>query len=82
MALHHHSDTERRAIMRRMSRAHLERARKRAKPGAGTRFAAVEEQVRRSGARDPAAVAAAIGRRKYGKSRFQRMAAAGRRRAG
>lgn len=32
----------------------------------------------RGGVRDPGAVAAAIGRRKYGKKRFQRAAARGR----
>jgi len=37
-----------------------------AKLGSGGRFAAVEASARRSGARDPAAVAAAVGRRKYG----------------
>lgn len=35
----------------------------------------------RGGARDPAAVAAAIGRKKYGKEKFQAMAAAGKRKA-
>ena len=35
----------------------------------------------RGGARDPAAVAAAIGRKKYGKEKFQAMAAAGKRHA-
>ena len=33
---------------------------------------------KRGGVRDPKAVAAAIGRRKYGKEAFQRMATAGR----
>lgn len=34
--------------------------------------------AKRGGVRDPGAVAAAIGRRKYGKARFQRAAARGR----
>lgn len=46
--------------------------------GEGGRFAAVEKSAAASGARNPAAVAAAIGRRKYGKARFQAMAVAGR----
>ena len=41
-------------------------------------FAAVEKSAAASGARDPAAVAAAAGRKKYGKAAFQKMAAAGR----
>ncbi len=51
-----------------------------AKPGSGTRFAALVEDLRERGVRNPEAVAAAIGRRKYGKRRFQQMAAAGRKR--
>jgi hypothetical protein len=40
-------------------------------------FKAVEASAARSGARNPAAVAAAAGRKKYGKARFQKAAAAG-----
>ncbi|HKT22562.1 MAG TPA: hypothetical protein VJR06_08145, partial [Nitrososphaerales archaeon] len=40
-------------------------------------FKAVEESARRSGAKDPAAVAAAVGRKKYGKEAFQEAAAHG-----
>lgn len=40
-------------------------------------FKAVEESARKSGAKNPAAVAASIGRRKYGKERFQKAAAQG-----
>lgn len=40
-------------------------------------FKAVEESARKSGASDPAAVAAAIGRKKYGKQAFQEAAAHG-----
>lgn len=54
-----------------------------AKLGSGRRFAAVSSSIRRKGGvRDPNAVAASIGRKKYGKTRFQKMAAAGRRRKG
>lgn len=35
----------------------------------------------KSGVTDPAALAAAIGRKKYGKARFQKMAASGRKRS-
>jgi hypothetical protein len=40
-------------------------------------FKAVEEHAKESGARDPGAVAAAVGREKYGKEAFQHAAAAG-----
>ena len=46
--------------------------------GEGSRFKAIEESARLGGATNPAAVAASIGRKKYGKKRFQAMAAAGR----
>jgi hypothetical protein len=55
-----------------------------AKPrlGSGARSAALERKLsRRRNVRDPGALAASIGRKKYGKKRFQRMAATGRRRA-
>lgn len=51
-----------------------------AKLGSGKRFAAVEASARASGARDPAAVAAAAGRKKYGASKMAKLAAAGRKR--
>lgn len=44
-------------------------------------FKAVQKAVAAKGARNPAAVAAAIGRKKYGKEKFQAMAAAGKRHA-
>jgi len=40
-------------------------------------FKAVEESAKESGAKDPGAVAAAAGRKKYGKAAFQHAAAAG-----
>ena len=46
--------------------------------GQGGRFAAVEASARASGARDPAAVAAAVGRKKYGKKKFAALGAKGR----
>ena len=48
------------------------------KLGSGARFKAVEKSAAKSGARDPAAVAAAVGRKKYGKAKFQKLAAKGR----
>ena len=53
------------------------------KVGGGGRFKKLRASIaKRGGVSDPGAVAAAIGRRKYGKKRFQAMAARGRRRAG
>lgn len=49
-----------------------------AKLGSGGRFAAVEAKARASGARNPAAVAAAAGRAKYGNKKMAAMAAKGR----
>jgi len=49
-----------------------------AKLGAGGRFAAVEAAAKKSGAKNPAAVAAAMGRKKYGAKRMSKMAAKGR----
>lgn len=51
------------------------------KLGSGKRFKAVAASARKSGARNPNAVAAAVGRKKYGAKRMAKMAAAGRRRA-
>lgn len=46
--------------------------------GTGARFAALTEQLAaRPGVTDPAALAASIGRKKYGKPRFQQLAAKG-----
>jgi hypothetical protein len=47
--------------------------------GQGGRFAAIKAKAAASGARDPAAVAAAVGQKKYGKKRMAKMAAASRR---
>lgn len=51
------------------------------KLGGGGRFAKVEAAAARSGASNPAAVAAAAGRAKYGNAKMAKMAAAGRKRA-
>jgi hypothetical protein len=51
-----------------------------AKLGSGARFAALAKKISARGdVRDPEAVAAAIGRAKYGSKRMTKMAAAGRR---
>lgn len=47
--------------------------------GSGKRFKALKAQLAAKGAKNPAALAAAIGRAKFGKKKFQQMAAAGRR---
>lgn len=52
--------------------------RKLPKLGAGKRFAAVEEKAKESGARDPAAVAAAAGREAHGQKAMTHYAAMGR----
>ncbi len=49
-------------------------------PGSGANFKAVEASAAKSGARNPAAVAAAAGNKKYGKPAMQKMAAAGKKR--
>ena len=52
-----------------------------AKLGSGGRFAALVKKLKKEdgdGVKDPAALAAWIGRKKYGKEKFQKMAAAGR----
>lgn len=52
----------------------------RTKPGTGARFKSMVTQLARKGARKPAALAAWIGRKKYGAKGMTRMAAAGRKR--
>lgn len=58
----------------------MAKVKKKPKLGTGERFRKVEAAARKGGARNPAAVAAAAGRKKYGKARFQKLAAAGRKR--
>jgi len=48
------------------------------KLGTGSRFAAVAAAAKKSGAKNPGAVAAAAGRKKYGAAKMAKMAAAGR----
>jgi hypothetical protein len=64
-------------VSRARQRAHKKRRRSKAKPnknaplGQGGRFAALEQKLSgKKGVTDPGALAAAIGRKKYGKKRF------------
>lgn len=51
------------------------------KLGGGGRFQALKEKIAaKGGVSDPAAVAASIGRKKYGSAKMSKMAAAGRKR--
>ena len=50
------------------------------KLGTGARFRALVRKLRARGAKNPRALAAYIGRKKYGKKRFQQLAAKGRKR--
>ncbi len=47
------------------------------KLGSGKRFADLTKALMAKGAEDPKALAAAIGRKKYGKKKFQKLAAKG-----
>ena len=49
-----------------------------AKLGTGARFKALKGKLAKKGAKNPAALAAFIGRKKYGKKKFQGLSAAGR----
>ncbi len=55
---------------------------KKAKLGSGARFAAIEKSAKLSGAKNPAAVAAAAGIKKYGKAKMVKLAVAGKKRRG
>ena len=50
---------------------------KKPKLGSGKRFAAIEEKAKKSGAKNPAAVAAAAGIKKYGVKKMEKMAQKG-----
>jgi hypothetical protein len=59
------------------TRKKAEKVEKTAKLGSGARFKAVEASAKASGAKNPAAVAAAIGRKKYGAKKMESMAQKG-----
>ena len=63
---------------RKKARAKQQRVQKTAKLGSGKRFAALEESFAKSGAKNPGAVAADIGRKKYGSKKMGKMSAKGR----
>lgn len=52
---------------------------RKARLGSGRRFKSLEGRLRRRGARNPRALAAYIGRKKYGKKRFAKLSRKGRR---
>jgi hypothetical protein len=52
-----------------------------AKLGSGARFKALKKKLAGKGARTPGALAAYIGRKKYGKSKFAKLSARGRKAA-
>jgi hypothetical protein len=56
-------------------------AKKKPPLGTGERFRNLVKSLAAKGAENPDALAAWIGRKKYGKKKFQQLAAAGRRRA-
>lgn len=47
--------------------------------GQGGRFAALQQKLEQQGAKNPQAIAASVGRKKYGDKKMQQMAAIGRR---
>jgi len=55
------------------AQAKYEKVKKTSKPGGGERFKALEGALEAKGAKDPGALAASIGRKKYGKKKFQKM---------
>jgi len=50
--------------------------------GTGERFKQLTGKLKKKGVKNPDALAAWIGRKKYGKQKFQKLAAAGRRKKG
>lgn len=55
-------------------------AKRKPKLGSGKRFANLKRKLARKGARNPGALAAFIGRKKFGKRRYAKLGARGRRR--
>ena len=53
---------------------------RKAKLGSGARFKALKTKLARQGASNPGGLAAYIGREKYGKEKFQKLASTGRKR--
>ena len=63
---------------RRATRKHAEKVEKTSKLGSGARFKAITQEAKASGAKNPGAVAAAIGRKKYGAAKMASLSKAGR----
>lgn len=66
------------SVMRSNIGTQVTRTPMKAKLGSGSRFKALTEQLKAKGAKDPKALAAAIGRKKYGAKAMTKMATAGR----
>ncbi len=62
---------------RRATRKNVTKVKKLSKLGSGARFKAMVKAAKASGARNPKAVAAAIGRKKYGPKKLTALAKAG-----
>ena len=54
---------------------------KKAKLGSGARFRALTKQFAKKGAEDPSALAAFVGRKKFGTERFQKLSVAGKKKS-
>ena len=52
-----------------------------AKLGSGARFKGLKKKLAAKGAKNPGALAAYIGRKKYGKAKFQKLSAKGRKKS-
>jgi hypothetical protein len=63
--------------MRKLINSHNRKGDLMAKLGTGKRFEKLSKQLGKKGVEDPDALAASIGRKKYGKEKFQKMAARG-----
>jgi hypothetical protein len=63
---------------RRAARKAYGKAKAHSKPGSGARFNALMKSAEAGGAENPAAVAASIGRKKYGAKAMAKMSAKGR----
>jgi hypothetical protein len=59
--------------------AEKKKAKKKAPLGQGSRFKAIEEKAKKSGATNPAAVAAAAGIKKYGEKKMVKLEQKGKR---
>ena len=63
-----------------ISRSKISKQVSKSKPGSGKRFKSLTKKLKRKGAKNPKALAAWIGRKKYGKKNFQKLASKGKRR--